>query len=391
MGLKIDSQTGNIINLGTTGQLTIQGPVTINVTGEIPLSDILSGKTRLIQKTEDEKENPEELTSSPDLSTLSPKERVQLRAMETVDELYRRNNPFMAVEGVTGIHQNELNPRIRLRPSERKPYHKVEHPDGTILHGIIFKVTIPEPPIGKKDIVDELNLTPGCFNEKIEAFLTGPAELYKIHNFRFEGRTISGAINEEDMDWDWKWDRPETIRKMLISYVNDIFDACAAGTECLKFRMCCSFAVGDYYIENGNICGETYNEVNLIHSGMDRLFTPLDTDYETKYEYETKEFKESRKRFYCTTYSNVDYLDEGIIIGTRDVPFIGGYGNWYRPVLYNQYKDSAAVILYEKKTMPGQPVKLRVKLKRTVHRIWKSIKHKYYSIKYPNIRKEYSL
>ena len=41
MGLKIDSQTGNIINLGTTGQLTIQGPVTINVTGEIPLSDIL--------------------------------------------------------------------------------------------------------------------------------------------------------------------------------------------------------------------------------------------------------------------------------------------------------------------------------------------------------------
>lgn len=371
MSTKIDSQSGSIINLGTAGQLTIHGPVTINVTGEVPLSDILSGKTSPAQIDEDEKS--EAPVSSPDSSTLSPKERVHLKAMEMVDELYRRNNPFMAVEGVTGKLQNELNPRVRLRPSERKPYHKAEHPDGTILHGIVFKVTIPEPPIGKKDIVKEYNLTPGRFADKIEVFLTGPAELYKIHAFWFEGKTITGAINEEDMDWDWQWDRPETIRKTLLSYVDFVFNGCATGTKCLKFRMCCSFAVGDYYIENGKICGATYDEVDMIHSGMDRLFTPLATDYETEYEYETKEFKESRNRFYCTTYSNADYLDEGIIIATRDVPFIGGYGNWYRPVLYNQYKSSAAVILYKKETMPGKPIKLSKKLKRTVQEFQENI------------------
>ena len=387
MGLNIDSQSGNIINLGTAGRLTIQGPVTINVTNEIPLSEILSGKTRLIQETEDEKVNQGEPSSFPESSTPSPEERLQLDVMKDIDEMYRRNNPFMAVEGVAGEPRNVLNPGIRLRPSERKPYHKAEHPEGTILHGIVFKVTIPEEPIGKCDIVESLKLTPGTFADKIEVFLSGPAELHKIHTFWFEGKTMTGAINEEDMEWDWQWDRPETIRKKLMSYLDFVFTGCAEGTACFKFRMCCSFAVGDYYIENGKICGTTYEEVAQIHAGMDRLFTPLDTDYEKEYEYETKEFKESRNRHYCTSYSNVDYLDEGIIIATRDIPFIGGYGNWYRPVLYNQYKDSAAVILYEKRTMPGVPLKFSIRVKRTVHRIWESIKDKYYDIKYRDIRK----
>lgn len=394
MGLKIDNQSGKIVNTSGSAQLHFSGnsgPVFINVTGEIPLSNLLLEKMNADPKSEPGKIDSAEKPPFPEASMLSPEERLQLDVMNDIDDMYRRSNPFMAVEGVTGKPKTELNPGIRLRPSEKKPYHKAEHPEGTILHGIVFMVTIPEEPIGKLDIREAFKLTPGSFPEKVEVFLTEPAETYKIHTFWFEGKTITGVINEEDMEWDWKWDRPETIRKKLISYVSDIYNLIAEGTRCLKFRMCCAFAVGTYYIKDGKICGAAYDEAAQIHSGMDRLFTPLDTDYEMKYPYETKEFKESRNRHYCTSYSNMDYLDEGIIVGTRDIPFIGGYGNWYRPVFYNQYMDTAAVILYEKRTMPGAPVKLRVRLKSVIHGVKKKIRKKFYALKYRNLFKKNSL
>ena len=391
MSTNIDSQTGTIFNMGSVSGLTIHGPAVINVTAQIPLEDLLAGKIPSIRLEGQEdtisskSDTPTTSEDDPTPPPLGNEERVQLKAMALVDKLYSSSGNMFVAERITN-ESGELKPGMFLRPNDEPPYQKAEHPDGTVLHGLVFKLTFPQWPMGydKDAYMRGENLN----NDIYQMFLQSLTEQFKIHTFYCQDRTITGAINEEDMRWDRRWDHPETVRRMLIRYADALFVNIAEHYKAIKFRLYCSFVVDNYTIPGGKVCGAAIDTVTKIHEGMGRLFTPLDLDYEYNYEYETEEFKASRKRHYYTSYANKDYLDEGIIIGTTDIDFIGGYGNWYRPVIYNHYKDSKAVILYLQKEMPGKPVKLRIKLKGFVHRIKKSLLDKYYAFKYRNLFKD---
>ena len=391
MSTRIDSQSGNILNAGSVNDLTVQGPAVINVTAQISLEELLSGNIASIRfKVQETPNLPSEKSSERDNSgqgkpPMSGKDRANLKAAVLVDELYKTSGNMFVAERVTN-EDGELKSGMFLRPEDEPPYQKAEHPDGTVLHGLVFKLTIPEGPIAYRKDPDRPGK--GISADLFEEILRASAESHKIHTCYYQGKTITGAINEEDLRWNWQWDRPETLRQLLVRYANGIFIACSDYCKAVKFRVYCAFMVGNYYIQDGIIYGETIETVTQIHKGMGRLFTPLSLDYDYDYEFETEEFRASRKRHYYTSYADKDFLDEGIVIGTTDIDFIGGYGNWYRPVIYNHYEDSKAVILYAQKEMPGKPVKYRVRLKRFLHRIKESIQDKYYAFKYRNVFKE---
>ena len=324
MSTVIENQSGNITNINSAGNISFHGSTVINVTANIPLSDLLSINAGSIR-------------------------------MNTVDEM-----PVLVEDS-----ESQQSIDALMRSDGISPCKKDTCSEGMVFHGLVFKMTIPEPPMDS-DGEQRISFDWSTFHDDIRQ-IQGK---YNIHICIFKGKTITGAINEADMPWDRDRECPKSIRLMFINYIENIFNSYAERCRAIKFRIYCSFCIGEYCIHKDKLNGESDNVetksaediiygkaidiVVDIHEGMNRLFTPLDTDYDFDYEYETQEFRDSRKRHYYTTYSNKDYLDEGIIIGTTDIDFIGSYGNWYRPIVCSQYKDSKAVILYEKKEMPGQ-------------------------------------
>ena len=304
----MDQKADKIINLNHAETIYFNGPVVINTNDKIPLSSLLPSVEHIADK--EEKTKP-------------------------------------------------LSSNIPLRPLDEQPYHPSVHDEGDLLHGLVFKLTIPECPLNYKG---NPSLEPNSLGEILLSYTEGR----KIHSHYITHRTITGAINQEDLRWDWKRDRPETLYKLLNGYLFDLFSFCTTESQAIKFRIYCSFAIGDYTVKDGLICGETYSTVSEIHNGMERLFTPLSTDYKQVYEYETEEFKESRTRYYYTCHSEKDYLDEGIIIGTTDLEYIGGYSSWCQPILCNEYGNSKAVIMYTKRDMPGYPHGFLQKVKRSI-------------------------